>query len=276
METPKGPKGRVVFPFSWQSFTRYVRDNCDSEQETDGAQVDERWLYRNMMEYLNVKGRRDHVYLLDEFAPDEFHTGRGAPMRVDLARRNRSEPNGNVSVLLEAKLMVVDNRSWAQEIMTDILRVASVKKSTNQKTQRYVLVVGQERCWAKVKTQLDGLLPKMCHMYRTWNPIKREFWVRTKWTKLDDALRKQARSAVEDYLVPFLPAEIGIELAGCSVSKREPDEEPTVGITARLWRITPRGCPVPAPVATTPPVAVAAPPEPEAAPAAAEPRSAGS
>jgi hypothetical protein len=109
------------------------------------------------------------------------------------------------------------------------------------------MVVGQERCWAKVNPQVDGLVTEMCPMERSWNPLRRVFGERPKPTTLNEAWLKRAGAAVEDYLLPLIPSEVGIELVGRSVSKREPYEEPTVGITARLWRVYPRGWPAPAP-----------------------------
>jgi len=232
---------RIAFTFSYQAFARYVRDNCDSEQEIDGSRVDERWLYNNMEEYLRARAGHLYEFSWDKFIPTEFHTGQpGGQTRIDLiGTRRRNAEDGVLAMVLEAKLMV-DDRKWAQEIIWDLLRVACVKARTNRRTQRYVMVVGQERCWTKAVQQCGGLLPKLFPMERRRDP--KIFWLRPKrkWTKFSESWRKQHEEVVQDYLVPLLPAGIEVELIGCSRSNRGLDEQPEAGITTRLWRVYPR------------------------------------
>jgi hypothetical protein len=233
---------RIAFTFSYQAFTRYVRDNCDSEQEVDGSRVDERWLYANMDEYLRARAGHLYEFTWEKFTPTEFRTGRaGGPKRIDLvACSHRNPEDGALAWVLEAKLMVDDNRQWGQEIITDILRVACVKDRTNRRTQRYVMVVGQERCWRRAVDQCGGVLGQLLPLEPSRDP--RTLWLtrKRKCTTFSESWRKERASIVEDYLIPLLPAGVEIELTGCSLSQRGPDEQPEAGITARLWRVYPR------------------------------------
>jgi len=232
---------RIPFTFSYQSFTRYVRDNCDSEQEVDGSLVNERWLYKNMAEYLNARASHLYEFTWEKFIPAEFHTRLpGRQKNVDMVATSKKAANSSLSIVLEAKLMIDDNRSWARQIVTDLLRVACIKDQTNRRTQRYVMVAGQERCWTLLSKQCDGFLPALVPMERQRDP--KTLWLRPKrkWTSFSDRWRTKHEDMLEDYLLPLLPSGVGIELTGCSKSNRGPDEQPEAGITTRLWRVFPK------------------------------------
>ena len=233
---------RVAFTFSYQAFARYVRDNCDSEQEIDGSRVDERWLYNNMDEYLRARAGHLYEFSWEKFTPAEFRSGQpGGQKKIDLVGTSRrSATEGSLAIVLEAKLMVDDNRQWAREIVTDLLRVACVKARTTRMTQRYVLVAGQERCWKRAVQQCGELIPKLAPMERRRDPKTLWLQPRRKWTRLDDGWKAKHGDAVEEYLLSLLPGGVEVELTGCSRSSRGPDEQPEAGITTRLWRVYPR------------------------------------
>jgi len=222
-----------IFTFSYQALTRYLRNNCGSEQEVH-QDPDERWLYQNMGEYLHKKQGSTYMFHWDEFAPEELNPrSTGAPRRIDLiATSLRGQDQETVRVMYEAKLMIDPKRAWAKEIFSDILRVASIRKKVGRMTRRFVLVVGQERCWEKLDTQLGGLIPSLC-------PMKKGLINRKRATTLSPSWMESHEGAIEDYLRDVMPKQIKVRLAGCSLSNRGPNEMPGLGISARLWQIYP-------------------------------------
>ncbi len=228
---------------SYQALSRFVRDKCDSEQEIESSRVDERWLVDKMLDFLNARNARQ-TYQFDTFVPDEFRTGRaGGARRIDVVGSpRRATKDGGVSLMIEVKLMMENNRQWAQEVLSDIFRVACARKQTTSRTHRLVLVAGQERCWRQLEDQCGGLVRRLCPMDRRHNLLTLGLTNKRRWTSFTDKWRATNADHLEDYLTPHLPAGVSIELAGLSRSHRDVDEHPDRGITARLWRVLPGRC----------------------------------
>ena len=228
---------------SYQALARYVRDKCDSEQEIESSRVDERWVVDRMLDFLNTRNSRQ-MYQFDTFVPDEFKTGRaGGARRIDVVGYPRRAGKENIaSLMIEAKLMMENNRQWAQEVLSDIFRVACARKQTTNRTHRLVLVVGRERCWRQLEDQCGGLVRRLVPMDRRHNLLTLGLTNKRRWTSFTDKWKTANANYLEDYLLPHFPAGVNIELAGLSCSHREVDEQPDNGITARLWRIYPGKC----------------------------------
>lgn len=224
----------------YQALTRFVRDKCDSEQEIESSRVDERWLVDRILDFLNV-GNTRQTYQFDTFVPDEFKTGRaGGARRIDIVGYpRRLTKDGSAALLIEVKLMMENNRQWAQEVLSDIFRVACARKQTTHRTHRLVLVAGQERCWRQLDEQCNGLVRRLCPVDRRHNLVTLGLTNKRRWTSFTSRWKATNAAYLEEYLTPHLPAGVSIELAGLSRSHRDVDEEPDRGISARLWRVFP-------------------------------------
>ena len=226
-----------------QALTRFVRDRCDSEQELEASRVKESWLVDRILDFMSAK-HAQHAFEFDTFMPVEFSTGRaGGARRIDLVEfPRRRSTRESASFIVEVKLMMEKNRPWADEIVSDIFRVACARHLTTTRTLRYVMVVGQERCLAQTADQCGGLLRKMCPMDRRHSFLTLGLTNTRRSTSFTDRWKSANADYLEDYLKLHLPKSVTIELAGFRKSHRDHDEQEERGITARMWRILPGAC----------------------------------
>jgi hypothetical protein len=230
---------RSIFQ-SYQPLTRFVRDRCESEQEIS-KDLNEAWLAERVRDFARERWSR-FKYRFDWFSPEEFRTGRpGGAHRMDYAAfRKEITPQTPVSLVAELKLMKAGGANWAQEILCDLFRVACIRKRTTNITHRLVLVVGQEQCWDNLQDKCDGLIRNLC-------PIDRRHQLLTagltniRYTTNLDRWKPLILKHVDEYLHPHLPQSIGVEIVGLSKSSRGVDEHPELGMSARLWRVYPKG-----------------------------------
>jgi hypothetical protein len=237
---------------SWtQNLARFLRDRTDAELQLAPDRVDERWLVDTLISYHKAKGFRERCDY-NKFAPVELQTKKpGASRRVDLAfYRTRAGHNQPLARVAEVKMMMNSNRSWGQEILTDIFRVANIREQTTRRTDRIVVVVGRQKCWEQAEEQCP-LLRQLCPFDRRCRLLTAGITCTSRKTRLTDPWKNKHTDVIEDYLFPLLPQSIKTELVGYAYCNRFDDENPQEGITARIWRITPdfgNGVPVTTPV----------------------------
>lgn len=222
------------FTFTYQRFVRYLQGNCDSEQLTDGTTVNENWLYSNVREYLSARASSKYDLRFDDFTPKEWETGkRGHPKKLDIVGFKKGTDLGQVSMLMEAKLLIDPKRDYTEEIIQDIFRVATVQDRTHRRTKRYILVVGQKRCWKKVEESRNGILTE-------YLPFEKGFWKKKRSRSLNDKRIAQLEPLLGDFVEEVKKLKsIKTKLKGLAFSNIMEEELKHTGIDVRLWRIYP-------------------------------------
>jgi len=187
-----------IVKWSEGKFVRYLAGNCDSERMLEA--FDEEKLVRNIEEYLlhttkwKIPRNSEGAASIREVKPPDLKGKRGL---IDIGMLSiRGEKWG---MLLEAK-WINDSRNpktWADEIIKDIYRLAMMRKGMAKKAQRYMLIAGSDKhikklvgTWEEKKSKrskkgkverVGGLenIEKILHLpnstkWRWWNKKKRE------------------------------------------------------------------------------------------------------
>lgn len=219
--------GLIPFKYTYQKFTRYIQGNCDSEQLRDHSSVNEDWLYRNMEEYLSRWGAWD--LSINKYKPAEW----GGRKAIDIVGFKEKSNRESISMVMEAKLLVSDTpRDWVEEVLEDIFRVACLKDKTHRKTNRFVMVVAQQRFIDKLKSGHGEILTEFLK-------FESSKWKKKCYPGMTEARLEKVKAIVPDYAYEMAKElkRLTVKLKGFSASTSL--DQPESAITAFLWQVFP-------------------------------------